>query len=295
MEQTGMRPGLHRVPLVIEGVRRRYLAHVPVAPGDAPWPVVVLLHGAGATARWAMLETRLPEKADAAGFLAVFPEALPPRPGGPTNFLENPLSWDDGSGQWGHHDDLGFLGLVLDDLPGRFPVDSRRIYVTGFSNGAAFSFRLAERFCRRLAALGPVAGHCWAESPRLDRPVPTVYLIGTSDPLLPIAGGVVHTPWSQTMTKPPVHATWHKWAVALGLAPAEQLVRHEAAADLYRFGPGPSGVVMNCWTLTGHGHHWPGGRGQFDARYAGPNTAALNANDVLWDFFQRWDLDGVRK
>src|SRR4051794_15622168 len=130
-----MKPGLNRVHLIAGGVRRRYLAHVPAAhAGEAALPVVLMLHGAGATARWAMLETRLTEKADAAGFLAVFPEGLPPQPGKPTSFLDNPLCWNDGSDMWSGHDDLDFLGRVFDDLPTRFSVDTRRVYLTGFSN-----------------------------------------------------------------------------------------------------------------------------------------------------------------
>src|SRR5258708_537385 len=42
---------------------------------------------------------------------------------------------------------------MLDDLGKQFKVDSKRIYVTGFSNGAAMTFRLGAELSGRIARL----------------------------------------------------------------------------------------------------------------------------------------------
>src|SRR5262249_47734669 len=62
-------------------------------------------------------------------------------------------------------DDVAFLNSVLDDLAGRFPVDGRRVFATGFSNGASMTFRLAAERAERLAGVAPVSGFCLVDGP----------------------------------------------------------------------------------------------------------------------------------
>ena len=69
------------------------------------------------------------------------------------------------------------------------------------------AFRLAAECADWIAALAPVAGHCWIDDPQPERPVPTLYLTGVDDPLIPLAGGRVRTPWGWVEEKPSVAAT----------------------------------------------------------------------------------------
>src|SRR5262245_50351458 len=132
---------------------RSYLVHHPSPAPPAQWPVVMFLHGAGATAAWAMTETRLDAAADRNGFLLVLPEGTRPDPTRPPGFLSNPPVWNDGPrrGEMGveRADDVGFLSAVLDDLARHHPIDPARVYVTGFSNGAGMTFRLAAERAER--------------------------------------------------------------------------------------------------------------------------------------------------
>ena len=59
--------------------------------------MVIMLHGGGGTGRAAATETGWAVKADQAGFLAVFPEALARDPAKPSSFAGNPQLWNDGS------------------------------------------------------------------------------------------------------------------------------------------------------------------------------------------------------
>src|SRR5262249_35499228 len=80
-----MAPLPHKIYLDVSGQRRRYSVCVPSRyDGRTPLPVVLMFHGLGATARWTIGETGLDAKAEAAGFLAVLPEALPDEPGKPS-------------------------------------------------------------------------------------------------------------------------------------------------------------------------------------------------------------------
>ena len=67
-------PGTHEQRLPVHGRVRAYLVHVP--PGydrDRPTPVVLAFHGGGSNPRGMMTFCGLNEKADAEGFIVVYP------------------------------------------------------------------------------------------------------------------------------------------------------------------------------------------------------------------------------
>jgi len=224
-----------------------------------------MLHGAGATARWTLDETGWDRTAEREGFLAAFPQALPLDPARPMQFHRNPSWWNDASpvARSANRavDDVHFLNVLLDELERRLPLDPGRLFVSGFSNGAAMTFRLAAEGRRPLTAIAPVAGHCWLEQPRPFRPMPTLYLVGKDDPIVPLNGGRARSPWGPTEERPPIEETVRRWTEALG-------------------GQAPFEVQL----IEGLGHHWPGGRGTLSRRLFGPPSNALNANDRIWEF-----------
>ena len=258
-------PSDHRIHLAHGGLVRSYLLHVPPAPD--PLSLVMMVHGAGGSADFAADETGWSLLADAKGFAVVYPEGLPVRPHKAPKFLTNPQEWNDGSGR-GRHDDAGFLLAVLDDLAGL--IDRERVYVTGFSNGAGMTFRFTAEHADRIAAIAPVAGHCWVADPRPSRAIPTFYLIGDSDPLVPLAGGTARTPWGKVEGRPAVPDTLRRWAKAIRQAPG---------SDLF-----PVRIV------PGHGHHWPGGKALLGERLGGPASPEVDATLDIWDFMRRHSL-----
>jgi polyhydroxybutyrate depolymerase len=277
---------------------RPYLLHAPAGwDGRSALPVVMVLHGAGGTPEWALDETGWAATADRHGFLVVLPEGTRRAPDELANFLRNPPVWNDGSpraalGQPGV-DDVAFLGAVLDDVAARHRTDGR-VCLTGFSNGAGMAFRFAAERPERLTALAPVAGYCWVQGPAPVRPVPTLYLIGDRDPLVPLAGGEVTVPWGGPPEhRPPVADTLARWARLLGLFPDATPVSDQDGVRVERYGQGEDGAVLEAWTVEGLGHHWPGGKGQLSRRLAGPPSRRVRANEVIWDFFRRqWSSPG---
>jgi polyhydroxybutyrate depolymerase len=236
-------------------------------------PLVVMLHGAGGSASWAAGETGWSAKANLEGFIVVYPEAIPPRPDKPSKFLTNPQRWNDGSpfdrGS-PEPDDVLFLRTLIESLASHRLVDARRIFVTGFSNGAGMTFRIAAALADRIAAIAPVAGHWWLDGPKPARRIPTRYLIGTADPLIPIAGGMVRTPWGRVERKPSVADTLARWSRAMGVDATDSLIESTFIAGL--------------------GHHWPGGKGGLGERIGGPTASPLSATDEIWAFFTRHSL-----
>ena len=149
-----METGNHSLSIKVDNMERHYIVHVPKGYDAQKFvPVVMMFHGGGGTGTAAMNETRWAEKSDQSGFLAVFPEASRPDMSKPANFRMNPQTWNDGSGRFQSGvDDVKFVSSMIDDLGTRFIIDHKRIYSTGFSNGACL-FIWALIFPKRLPLL----------------------------------------------------------------------------------------------------------------------------------------------
>ncbi len=253
---------------------------------------MIFLTGTGGTAEWADCETGWSELARREDFALAVPESLPPDLSKPPSFLANPPRWNDGARPLFTppvHDDVAFLVTVIDDAVHRLSIDPRRVFVTGFSNGAGMTFRFAAEAADRVAAIAPVAGHCWVSDPHPSRPVPTLYTVGTRDLLLPLRGGDVRLPWrNRLVRRPPITETLERWATALGCGVVPVLQSDNQTVRVERY-PGP--VVFDAVTIEDLGHHWPGGEAQLNARIAGPPSDAVNATEMIWTFFKQFPVE----
>lgn len=275
---VGLR-GSYKTPVIARTLLRpegeRFFLLFPAAEARG---TIVFLPGTGGTAAWAARETRLDAMP---GFHVVVPEAMRPYPQEPATFLRNPPRWNDGSPPptpelATNVDDVGFLNALLDELDGP-------IFLTGFSNGAGMAFRYAAECAERLAAVAPIAGLWWASEAKPSKPLPTYYLLGLADPLIPSRGGEVRLPWGNTLVRrPPAITTLEAWAGALGCTQRSRIVRESNGIREEQF----EGVVeFRATFLEGFGHHWPGGRGELNQRIAGPLKDGFDLNAKLAEFF----------
>ena len=234
-------------------------------------------------------------KADKENFLAVFPNALARDPVKPGSFGRNPQLWNDGSDRFypGQKapNDVAFLNAMLDELCANFSVDERRIFVTGFSNGASMSFRFGAAAAKRLAALAPDAGACWLEPLTVERPLPLCYLTGMADPLNRLDGGVpkmafgANTREMRAKAKPPVRDSILKWAKALGCPSTPAKTNETNGVRIETFGPGRENTEIVFVTIAGQGHTWAGGKSLLSEFMVGKTTDKLNATDFIWNYF----------
>jgi len=286
--------GDNSVELTFDGLKRRYIVHVPPGyDGVTPVPVVVMLHGGGGKARGAMEETGWSAKADKENFLAVYPEGVARDPARHASFARNPQSWNDGSGRavvaasLKNIDDVGFLNAMLDDMGKRLRVDPRRVYVTGFSNGASMAFRAGRELATRLAAIAPVAGSDWLDKPAPARPISLLYITGTKDPLNPIDGGPITLGDKPAGTKPPAREFIMNWVQMLGCAPEPHVIYDQDGVRGTAYVACRDHAEVELYTVAGMGHFWPGGMSHLPERVIGKSSDAINATDVIWDFFRR--------
>jgi len=82
--------------------------------------------------------------------------------------------------------DLRLVDIALASLQKRFQVDEARIYSTGFSNGANFTYLLWAERPRVFAAFAPVAGRL-RPSVKPAQPKPLFHVAGTRDATIPFA------------------------------------------------------------------------------------------------------------
>jgi polyhydroxybutyrate depolymerase len=223
------------------------------------------------------------------GCLVVFPEATCEDPSRPAGVRDNPRIWNDGSRRSAvakrNVDDIGYLAAVLDDVQTTFAVDSRRVFLTGFSNGGSMAFRAGIELSHRLAAIAPVSGHLCLEDPTPVRPVSMLYMIGLADPINPFAGGDTVSPWGSRRQKPPIMDSIRAW---LRLIDAPEQATHQWQSDGVTqicYGPGRTGREVHLYTIEGQGHEWPGAQRTLPSILSGPQTDKLNATQVVWDFF----------
>lgn len=138
-----LKAGIHAVAM--KG-GRLVTVHVP-AHLAGPAPLVLVLHefpGSGALAMGYGFDPLV----DADGFVAAYPDGLDG-------------SWNAGGccGDAADNDtnDVAFLTSVVKRVEARTKIDPKRVYVTGFSNGAMMAYRLG---CETdlFAAIAPIAG-----------------------------------------------------------------------------------------------------------------------------------------
>ena len=289
-----MRPGDHKFELALQGHTRQYIVHVPPGyDGKTPVPVVIMFHGGGGKARGAMEETGWSAKADKENFLAVYPEGVPRDPARRASFVANPQSWNDGSqraivaASQKNIDDVGFVNALLDDLGTKFRIDPRRLYATGFSNGASMTFRAGRALSARLAAIAPVAGSDWLDEPRPAQPLSLLYLTGTEDPLNPLEGGEITLGGKPAGNKPPVREFIHKWVQLLGCAPEPKIIHDKDGVKGIAYTNCHGNAEVVFYTVTGMGHFWPGGMSHLPERVVGKSSNKISATDVIWEFFRK--------
>jgi polyhydroxybutyrate depolymerase len=238
-------------------------------------------------------ETNWAACADQNGFIAMAPEALPLHASLPAASLANPRVWN--SGQFGaiyshsRVDDSGFIIAALDDMSRRWLVDLRRVYIVGYSNGGAMAFRVAAEHSDRFTAMASVSGLCWLSDPQPCRALPTLFVVGTLDPVVSIHGGLRVLPW-EVQPSPPVRTVMARWACAIGCPStphsAGRVPGHHV--DIEDYGPSPSGTLLRVMYVRGQGHAWPGGHSLRPERLLGPDISHFHATEAIWAFFQQW-------
>jgi polyhydroxybutyrate depolymerase len=240
------------VRLVVDGQRRTFRLHSTTRPSTKARPLVVVLHGAGATGAEVERRYHWDPLADREHFVVAYPQAIGRR-------------WDDRGTS-----DVDFLRALLDDVARRVPIDSARVFVTGISNGGVMTYRAGCALADRLAAIGPVAA--WFPDCLPATPVSVVHVHGLEDAVLPFGGG------DGTPAVPDGLAAW-RGADACSDVSSER--RDGQVTDVTWSSCAP-GTAIELFTIERGKHEWPGARPKPGND---PVSHALDATARIWAFF----------
>ena len=275
-------PGDYRFTFEHRGLQREYLVHIPKSyrPGT-PTPMLVALHGGGGDADYQASDDkyRLIGKSEQAGFIAVFPN-------GYSRFKSGILAtWNAGgccaAAVRNKVDDVGFLREVILRMERQASIDRNRVFMTGMSNGAMMSYRMACEASDLVRAIAPVAGtdntaHC-----KPSRPVPVIHFHAVNDEMVNFNGGPGPKSFTQAdFTSVP--STIAKWVQLDRSDPKARRVLSASGAPCDRYPAKAGGAPVELCVTESGGHSWPGGGTQQGRKQP---SMAINANDLMWSFF----------
>jgi polyhydroxybutyrate depolymerase len=286
---------------------RAYDLYVPKSTVGVPAAAVVVLHGGGGTAFGAeqmscptgdIAEAGcLHRLGESARFVTVYPRGTAPPGGG-----DQLRTWNAGGGVAGYDcvsglacssnvDDIAYFTALLDALAARVAIDPDRIYVTGLSNGAAMTHRLACSLASRIAAVAAVSG-----AGQMDiapgcapaRRVPLLQVHGTADPCWTYVASDAAC-LSSTGIKIGVEASLARWATRNGCsATTTSTALPDAAADgttTTRVAWTDCAAAVELLRIQGGGHAWPNGYQYLPEAKVGRVPRDFGSEQI-WDFFK---------
>ncbi len=164
--------------IVVAADERTYVVDAPASSANDPRPVVLAFHGFQGDGASQRIGTGMASLADRERAIVVHPD------GHDDVRLLGTVGrgWDLGTSQTR---DLDFVRALLDRLERERCVDRRRVYATGFSNGAFFASLLGCRLGDRIAAIAPIAGGMPLPACTPARPVAVLMMYGRADDVVP--------------------------------------------------------------------------------------------------------------
>jgi len=253
---------VHAESLNVAGVQRSYELFVPsTLDPTKPPPLMVILHPCPNTTA-AQAAVALDSWATTDRFIAAYPQ-------GAVESATGGTCWNAGACCTGA-DDVGFVSLLIDHLAAQFHVDRTRVYVAGFSFGAAMAYRLGCELSDKVVAIAPVSGALVFLQCHPDRPVSLLIMQGTADTAFPYQGGGDNS-------VPSVASVAKLWAGLDGChgTGAQSQAGIVAITDWKSCA---AGTEVELQVIAGASHTWFGL--EPDAVPGEPN-----ASSVVWNFF----------
>jgi len=258
---TTVSVGPAHADVVLDLGRGPVTVHVPPSYDPAqPAPLVVLLHGYGASGQLQENYMQLLPWTDRLGLLCVFPDGTVDPTG--ARFWNATDACCDffGSGV----DDSGYLRDLIEEIAAELSVDTERVFLLGHSNGGFMAYRMACDHADIIAAVASLAGATFVDPAHCSpsAPVRTLQIHGTADDTVEYDGGVnlVGNP----ATYPGAVETTERWAAYnqcslvpdLSQPPIDLVVSApgcETTVTRYADGCDPGGS-SELWSIVGGGH-----------------------------------------
>jgi len=259
--------------LQVGDLTRTYILHLPAgADRSKPMPLVLAFHGGGGTGPGMARLTDFDPIADREGFAVAYPNGID-------------RHWTDFRAL-SQTDDVAFVRVLIDAIERENNIDPKRVYATGISNGGFFSSYLACELTDKIAAIAAVAATMAEGEPEKcapSRPISVLYLHGSQDPIVPIDGGAVAKTRGRCVSQDAALRFWRDF----DKTEAKPEVSPPAVVHRSVYSGGKDGTEVVQYVVDGGGHVWPGGAQYLPTFIVGHATNAINASEVVWEFFKK--------
>ena len=231
------RPENVRHRFTADGEDITYWLHTPTDLIDGqPTPVVFVIHGFMMSPK-NMYPVGFNALADSEKFIVVYPD------------LETSQFRSD------------IINLILEDLGTFIKIDSKRIYVTGFSFGSDVAYYSACDMSDVVAAIASVSEVAACKSSEPEYPVSVMHIHGLAD---------VDSPYEGNGTFPPAEEIIAYWVLKNDCTADPQVEKHEGITHT-SYSACQEDVNVELYTIEGMGHKWP--------------DEEMSATQIIWEFF----------
>lgn len=269
--------------IVVDGMERTFLLHLPPQAAKGPVPLVLLFHGYRGNGAIMRDQSGMDAQADARGNAVAYPDGT-----GRWKWLL--LGWNAvtccGWARRHEVDDVAFSVALVDTLVRLHLVDPHRVAAAGFSAGGMLALRLACEHPETFDAAADVAGAMPDAACRPKRAVPVLLVQGGDDDELRFDLRTLHKRnghgFARSMEQ--ALAFWareNRCGTKRDRDSTELFVRERATGC-------PSGHGAELLTVLGNPHAWPGSD-QLVPFY-GPQAAPLDGSATVLDFFARYGI-----
>ena len=252
-------------------LKRNYRLYIPSGyQKGKPAPLIVALHGGLGTGKIMEEQAGISDDADRAGMLVAYPDGIG-------------RGWNAGSccgdPMEKQVNDVLFMRNLIEDVKSKYSVDARRIYGTGFSNGAMLLHRVACEAPDLFTAIAPVSGgimlpECKAKT------APAVLLVqGRADERIFWDGGT----FSGTY-RPSIKEIVASLRTRNQCSAQEVVTRKQGVVTCMTLKGCAAGKEVSWCGLDGVGHQWAGGK-TIMPRILGKNTDQYDTSAEVVKFF----------
>jgi len=212
-------------------------------------PLLLSLHGMDQDPNYQQSNTHWEAVADTAGFVVAYPR-------GGTGMSTWDISGDK---------DTKWVEQIIDQMAKDYDIDTKRVYLSGFSMGGMFTYHAMSKIADKIAAFAPTSGTNVMGASKAQRPVPIIHPHGTNDDVLNYnqVEGFIKNYRDQ----------FH--------CPSQAEVQdnypnsENRGATMYTWGPCDEGVYIKHLKLPGRGH----------------SPSKADVSDI-WNFVKEWTVDG---
>lgn len=213
-------------------------------------PLLISCHGMDQDPNYQQSNTHWEAVADTAGFVVVYPR-------GGTGMSTWDISGDK---------DTKWMLEIIDQMVKDYQIDTKRVYLSGFSMGGMFTYHSMSKIADRIAAFAPTSGTNVMGASKAMRPVPIIHPHGTNDDVLHYSDVEGFLKNYRDQFHCPSQAQEEK----------NYPNSENSGATMYTWGPCDEGVYIKHLKLPGRGH----------------SPSKADVSDI-WNFLKQWSLDGV--